>query len=453
MRGVVGIGMLLLACPACTGPADDTGKGHQDHTGHDSADSGDSGDTGAPLPVDVYLLAGGTNMDGAGYATALPPSLQSPQTDVWLYQDGALVPLGAASTAVDPTGHGCFGPEVTFGRTMADAVPDRRAVVVKVTSPDASLGDGWAPGEYAGDPRAGAAYTEWLTQMRAVGSLLTSEGRDWRYAGFAWMQGEVDGADAELAADYGAHLTALIRRVREDTGTADLPVAIGSLHCPSCTWREIVRLAESEVAAADPTVVLFDTEDLPVFTDAVHYDGSGVRTLGQRFASSLRGTRTTVTARPAFQLGGPAESLHDGTLVVGYTFTLDRSITVTDLGTLDEGFDGLTAASDVGLWTAAGGRIARATVPASTDAATANWGGWRFVGVEPTNLDAGTYVLGATVTEGSPDGYLHGVPLVSGSGFAWAEGRQAASPTLRFPGDRYPEAGSWFGPNLMYLPR
>src|SRR5688572_25991945 len=77
------------------------------------------GDPAGDGVLDVYVLAGQSNMDGFGPVTGLPPSLRVAQPDVLLYwsESGELGPLVPASSA----GAYYTGPEMTFGRTLADA--------------------------------------------------------------------------------------------------------------------------------------------------------------------------------------------------------------------------------------------------------------------------------------------------------------------------------------------
>src|SRR5687767_14913956 len=77
--------------------------------------------------LEVYLLAGQSNMDGVSPVTGLPPSLREPQADVRFYWSvtGELGDLVPASTY----GPQYTGPEPALGRTLADA--DRDVVIVK----------------------------------------------------------------------------------------------------------------------------------------------------------------------------------------------------------------------------------------------------------------------------------------------------------------------------------
>ena len=78
----------------------------------------------APAVTRVFLLAGQSNMEGTGLCAKLKPPLSEPQKDVRYWNDG-WVPLKPGFGHnfnygdVDPKQ---FGPEVSFGRAMADAL-------------------------------------------------------------------------------------------------------------------------------------------------------------------------------------------------------------------------------------------------------------------------------------------------------------------------------------------
>ena len=98
----------------------DTGKGTTTDTGLEPDPDPDP----ETEILDVYLLAGQSNMEGLGQVSALPPSLRVAQDDTWIYWSGVPEWRGLQPSSGYSSGWGdVFGPEVTFGRTMADANP------------------------------------------------------------------------------------------------------------------------------------------------------------------------------------------------------------------------------------------------------------------------------------------------------------------------------------------
>jgi len=82
---------------------------------------------------------------------------------------------------------------------------------------------------------------------------------------------------------------------------------------------------------------------------------------------------------------------------VGWQFNVTSTVTVTALGVLDAGSDGLTDQHQVGLWDNGGALLAQTTITnASTVVASAFAGGrWLFNDIAGQVLAPGTYVVGA----------------------------------------------------------
>ncbi|MDP2309466.1 MAG: sialate O-acetylesterase [Pseudomonadota bacterium] len=426
---------------------DDTGV--EDTAGHDT-------DTGVtpPTPLQVYLLAGQSNMDGYAYVSGLPPSLQVAQRDVRLYWsgNGAWTDLMPASFGIT-YGIEYFGPEITFGRALADADPTGSHALIKHAVGGTDLATYWYPGTSRTDPSQGDGYRAFLTTIDLALADLDAESTDWEIAGMIWMQGESDAyTTLEQAEAYEGNLTAFIARVREDVAAPDMPFSIGKIHCPTCVYPDVVRAGQDAVAASVPNVVAFDTVDLPVNTDGIHYDGSGMRTLGVRFAQSLLDVPLSKTPSPVFGLIGSFSADYTGNFFLGYTFEVDRPITVTDLGTLDYGLTGMAYASEVAIYdTASGSLLARGIVPAWYTQPTAPWNNWRYVAIEPLDLEPGAYTIASQVFNGSEDRYIYAADMAAAEGFTWVEGLHKDGATVGMPVYPTSMAASWFGPNLLYL--
>lgn len=433
----------------CDCPETETTPG--DTTGTDTAPPGD---TGKPTSehVQVYLLGGQSNMDGHGYTTGLPPSLQTAQDDVLIYWSGRPQWSGLypSSYATQYYGTEHFGPEVTFGRTMADKLPNERIVLIKHAVGGTDLAVCWNPGAYTDDPNMGTCYSDWRATVQ---DALAALEEPYEIAGMIWMQGESDAYNAEWAAVYEENLRHLIERVREDVSTDDMPFAMGIIDCPTCPYRDTVRYAQSAIANESTLIHAVETEDLPQNLDNIHFDASGMRTLGERLAIVLLNQTTDVpTPQPAFSFTGGALSNYTGNFVVGYTFTNDDWIIVTDLGTLDYDWDGLSNDATVVLWDAQTQAVlARATVPSQASGPSSIWGGWRFVAIEPIALPPGEYIIGAQVYNGSADRYLHNAMVSAAEGLSWGEGRHANGTAIQYPTIVTDAEASWFGPNFLFL--
>lgn len=116
---------------------------------------------------------------------------------------------------------------------------------------------------------------------------------------------------------------------------------------------------------------------------------------------------------------------------IGFEFEVNSPIRIDGLGSYDDSKDGLSAAVEVGLWTAAGSPLAQVTVPAGAGAPLDNWFRWQTLPSTLT-LNPGRYVVGAmTQNPGEP--------------FGWQPSSFTTVPEVAFVEDRY----SWGSP-LQY---
>lgn len=175
--------------------------------------------------------------------------------------------------------------------------------------------------------------------------------------------------------------------------------------------------------------------------------GAAMLTLGIS-AANLR-------AETAIDLAGWSSG-NVGDFMVGYTFTVDYDIEVTDLGKYDFGGAGLSEAAQVGIWNdTTGSLLVSATVPTGTggtlhtDAGPAN--GWYSTVVAPTTLSAGnTYVIG-TQSFASGEAFAFNASISTGTGVNWQQGRFNVGNTFARPTTAAGGASvAYFGPNFDY---
>ena len=416
----------------------------------------DSGSEDTSLPpvedvVDVYLLAGQSNMDGGGLVSGLAPSIQISQEDVLLFWSGWWQWRGLAPASY--WGGAYFGPEVTFGRRLADADPTQKVALIKHAVSGTDLAQCWYPGESPDDGTAGDCYAGFKATVDAALAVLEAEGQKFRIAGMAWMQGESDATYEPWALSYQQNLTDLIYRVREDFSAPTMPFSMGKIDCAAhCAYRDIVRGAQQAVADESQSVTAVETADLPQVADLLHFDASGMRTLGQRLAESILGMGgDRATPQAAVTLGDSFLSNYTGDYIVGYVFELENAIRITDLGVLDFGLDGISEGTVVAIWDEVNGNLLlKTTVPSSKSVHTSLLDRWRYVGVEDLELQPGRYVIGSQAYNQSPDRYIHNAKVGLAEGVRWIEGRHAVGVTLQYPTYVTPAEASWFGPNFLF---
>ncbi|MGJ8656137.1 MAG: sialate O-acetylesterase [Akkermansiaceae bacterium] len=251
-----------------------------------------------PEEWDIYLIGGQSNAEGRAVNSNLPTALQGIQADVMLFNDvdgnwAALQPGTGGNTATGGNSSQ-FGPEVTLGRTLADANPTRNIAIVKYGAGGTNLHTQWDPDDTGADNK----YDNFVTTVNnAIASLPT--GVTYSIKGMVWMQGENDAPAtggngvSPNALAYEANLTNFISSVRDEFGVPEMPFVIGQLGhlkdvpVANTNWT-IVQSGQARVAALDPHVTMVINTGLPL-KDLVHYNAEGQQTLGQNFANALLG--------------------------------------------------------------------------------------------------------------------------------------------------------------------
>lgn len=138
-------------------------------------------------------------------------------------------------------------------------------------------------------------------------------------------------------------------------------------------------------------------------------------------------------------------------MTIGWEFSVQSSVEVTELGVWDADQKGLSGAIPVGLWEASGKLVVSAEVPAGEDAPLVDQ--FRTVKIKPTQLEAGrSYVIGALYGPAVKEHVISGgANFSTAAPIHWLKSRRGKTPELAFPGgeaalsDNFP--GS-FGPNF-----
>ncbi len=253
--------------------------------------------------VQVYLQAGQSNADGRAATSDLPSNpvdLLQPQDDVefFFHTQGGSHALDSTLTTLRPgmSETSGFGPEVTFGRNMADFFgddSDTMVAVIKYANGGTNLYSQWKAGGTADTSGDGSEYVTFQNTVSAGLAAIEAAHPDdlVEIAGMIWMQGETDAGSAATAAAYETNLTDFIADIRATYGS-DLPFAIGQLSSGqtalNATNLEAVRTGQSNVAANDPLTALVATDTFSLKSDHLHFDGAGQQALGSAFAAELQ---------------------------------------------------------------------------------------------------------------------------------------------------------------------
>ncbi len=295
--------------------------------------------------VRVFLLGGQSNADGRAAPSGLPTNpvnLQLPQDDVDFHENEA-----GGLTTLRPLAE--FGPEITWGRCLADSLADgvtTRVAIIKYAVGGTSLQVDWKAGGDATTTNDGPRYVSFQGVVTAGMAALaaTYPQASIEIEGMLWVQGERDVVQG-FENNYAANLTAFIADVRATYG-ADLPFIISRLSILqtslSSTGLAVVRAAQDAVAAADPRAAIIDTDTFGMKTDNLHFDAAGQQQLGKAggdflldfypFLSPLRieaqpGGDLTLTVNDAF--AGFIYTLRSSETLLPGSWQLEQSETAT----------------------------------------------------------------------------------------------------------------------------
>lgn len=235
-----------------------------------------AGQNAAPDSMQLFLLAGQSNMAGRGDIAA-EDRLAHPR--VWMFDR-----QNQWGPAVEPMHFdkpiAAVGPGRAFGVAVAEARPDVSIGLIP-TAVGGSPITTWEPGvQY---PETGAH--PWDDAIRRA-KAAASRGE---LRAILWHQGESDGNDDE-APHYEARLRSLIGRFRAEFDNPTLPFLIGQLGRfdgkPWPSGYEQVDAAHRRVAADTPDVAFIASDGLGDKGDQLHFSAAGARELGRRYAQA-----------------------------------------------------------------------------------------------------------------------------------------------------------------------
>ncbi len=245
----------------------------------------------------VILLGGQSNMTGNGpKLNDLTAAQQLPQEDVWIYGGN-----GPNSGALQPGFGSPYGPEVTFGRTIADGLPHENFALIKFSQGGTHLYGDW-------DPITGSVYNKFKAIVGFGLEALTKAGHTYEIVGMLWTQGERDAAHGRTTAEYEADLNDFIADIRSRYG-AHVSFFISRLSILQ-TGREPglhdIRAAQENVAASDSNAYLIDTDSFQIAGDDIHFTGTGLVSLGNAFGQSYLNSLPVDSAAPTIDTLSPA---------------------------------------------------------------------------------------------------------------------------------------------------
>lgn len=277
-------------------------------------------------PVETYILAGQSNMQGHGLIKADParnegrgsleafaknkPEILAERKDVTIWY------LGRTGNLRPGFGHqeGYIGPELGFGHVIGDAT-DNPVLLIKVCWGGKSLGADFRPPSAGGT--VGPNYTELINHVKAVladPGQAGLPGRTLKLAGFGWHQGWNDRVNDKFVDEYELNMIKFIRDVRKDLSAPGLPFVIAEtgMTGPTESHPRALQLMQAQAAATRRTewkgTVGFvktqnfwrDEKDSP--SNQGYHWNSNAETywlIGQSMGREMRRIHTQTSTRPA----------------------------------------------------------------------------------------------------------------------------------------------------------
>jgi len=232
--------------------------------------------TNASAKARIFLLAGQSNMAGAGLYDKLTKAEKKAPARVKIWNKNQWQDLGPGVSA----NQGRFGPELAFGRAMRKAFPADEIYLIKTAAGGTSMFKHWHT-KNGGGPM----LKRFLSRARAAFKNLEENNIKSTIDGMLWMQGESDAAQG-MGAEYEASLRTFIKEMRREFQASEMPFILGRI-LPSFDKPKgngpLVRAAQESVAKELKNVAWFDTDDIELYNKG-HYNHNGQIELGNTFA-------------------------------------------------------------------------------------------------------------------------------------------------------------------------
>lgn len=249
-------------------------------------------------PLNVFLLAGQSNMAGADSEVAVPPGFEQTDADRGTLFTTAPLPEGEQSKQYVPWGEVrgheskgklVHGPEVGFARTL-HAAGWRNLAIIKVHANFGRDVQDWPWSEGA------ALFNDWTTFADARIAELVARGHTIRVRGFLWHQGIDDAIHGRLAGHYERNLSDLISVLRNRYADKHAPfilarsvnsrIAQPNPNAGDDSPMAVVRRSQVKVGKSVLFAAWIDVDDLPN-VNTHHFSADSQLVIGKRFGEAF----------------------------------------------------------------------------------------------------------------------------------------------------------------------
>jgi len=260
--------------------------------------------TGDAGTINVFLVGGQSNADGRADSAELPPNLRA-QQDVIYYSNSVGNKLTYLQPSVNANREGAFqfGPEISFGRDMADyyARKDEKVALIKFAAGGTNLYENWRPDKTQDSANDGKTYQTFQAVVKkGLQALRETYPHDSIVIkGMIWMQGEGDtdtrqnqATSGKYSLEYAQNLTNFIHDIRLTYGQ-NLCFVIAELSqnqtgTGPAIYRDNVRHCQEQVSRAEPLTGIINTDSFGLKSDHIHFDAAGQQAMGYAFAKEMQ---------------------------------------------------------------------------------------------------------------------------------------------------------------------
>lgn len=243
--------------------------------------------------LNVFVLAGQSNMAGADSEVAIPPGFVQTTADRKTRFTMAPLPDGEKSSLYVPwgeiRGHQAkgklvHGPEVGFARALY-AAGWRDMALVKVHANFGRDAESWPWG------KGGTLHDHWTRFVDTRIEELKANGHRVKVCGFLWHQGIDDAIHGRLASEYKQNLSDLIGVLRARYAAENTPFVLArsvnsriaqTAPDPNGTLpMSLVRRAQVAVGESVPFTAWINVDDLPN-VNTHHFSADSQLVIGER---------------------------------------------------------------------------------------------------------------------------------------------------------------------------
>jgi hypothetical protein len=222
-------------------------------------------------PLKVFILAGQSNMVGAGANVSdLPEDLKGEQKMALFFDGKKWIMLAPGKT--EKRG---FGPEISFSRKLSAEIKEPIGIV-KYSVAGTNLAQHWSPA----NPKS--LYAELLKKVSAAQQTRKTE-----MIGMIWMQGESDSLDKNMAEAYSKNLADFIQTTRKDLKSPEMFFVAGRVNPPKDRFPFVVIVRHAQKKCTVPGYAFVDCDSLEKMRGRLHYNTHGLVELGYRFADVM----------------------------------------------------------------------------------------------------------------------------------------------------------------------